>query len=159
MLLNFRIIIAFVAITGLAAGLAFGLGVAYGRGDPKVVETGLTQQQIRSLLGVGGAGAAQTGAGGAGGTGNNVTGQITAIEGGVITVQSFQGTVKVSVASSATVNKLAAGSLSDLKVGDTIVASGTRSADGTLEATAVSQSAATTQSAGNRPQANPTATP
>ena len=153
MLLNYRMIIAFVAITGLAAGIAFGAGVAYGRGDPKVVETGLTQQQIRTLLGVGGTSTTQTGtgAGGAlsqGPTGNNVTGQITAIENGVITVQSFQGSVKVAVSASVAVNKLTTGSLADLKVGDTIVATGTRGSDGTLAATAISQSAAITQGAG-----------
>jgi len=171
MLLNYRIIIAFVAITGLAVGIAFGAGVAYGRGDPKVVETGLTQQQIRSLLGVGGAATTQTGTSTTGGqtgaqsaTGNNVTGQITAIESGVITVQSFQGAVKVAVGSSVAVNKLATGTLSDLKVGDTVVATGTRSADGTLQATVISQSAAITQGAGGggpvgRPQAGATTTP
>src|SRR5687767_2126403 len=98
MVLSFRTIIIAVAVLGVGLGVAFGVGVAYGRGDPKTVESGLTQQQIQSLLGIGGASAAQSTTGqGATGQSNtaalarNPTGRITAVEGQTITIETRAG--------------------------------------------------------------------
>ncbi len=80
MLLSFRMLIIAVVILGAGLGVAFGAGVAYGRGDPKTVQSGLTQQQIQSLLGItgntaggGGAGGATGGSGASGATGSTGT--------------------------------------------------------------------------------------
>jgi hypothetical protein len=148
--LTYRLLLAGLLVLGVAAGLAFGLGVAYGRGDPKVVDTGLSAQEIQSLLG-GGGGTQGTGSGGSGnfrngaaGLGgaalaNGTTGQITAIDGNTITVSGFQGDVKIVLNPDATVNTLTAGSTTDLKVGDEINAAGATQDDGSFHATAVNQ--------------------
>jgi hypothetical protein len=147
--LSYRFLIAALLILGVAAGLAFGLGVAYGRGDPKVVDTGLSAQEIQALLGgnggtqgTGGAGQGtfRNGAAGLGGGGQNgTTGQITAIDGDTITVSGFQGDVKIVLNPDATVNTLTAGSATDLKVGDEINATGDTQDDGSVHASAVNQ--------------------
>jgi hypothetical protein len=146
--LSYRLLIAALLILGAAAGLAFGLGVAYGRGDPKVVDTGLSAQEIQALLGggaqnqaTGGPGTFRNGTGGPGGGAlqNGTTGLITAIDGNTITVSDFQGEVKVVLNPDATVDTLTAGSATDLKLGDSINATGETQADGSVHATAVNQ--------------------
>jgi Domain of unknown function (DUF5666) len=156
MALAFRKIVAALVIAGVAIGVSFGVGVAYGRGDPKTVDTGLTAQQIQSLLGVRGAqasggvgtGSGATGSGGTGTTGGfgggafgggGTTGAITAIDGDTITVQGFQGDVKVTLDSGTKVSVEQTGSASDLKVGDTVSVQGTTNADGSVKASSVSQ--------------------
>ena len=159
MALNLRTLGLGIAIVGVAVGVAFGSGVAYGRGDPKTVEGGLTQQQIQSLLGISGAQAAGgTGAGattsatdgtgatrqGAGGTGaaalaRNATGRVVSIAGNVITIETAQGQSKVNITPATTISRSSTAVLGDIKEGMTIVAGGTRNADGSFNATSLSQ--------------------
>ncbi len=51
MVFDFRKVAAGVAVFGLALGVAFGAGIAVGRGDPKTIESGLSAQQLQTLLG------------------------------------------------------------------------------------------------------------
>ena len=151
MLLSFRTILLGVVVLGLGMGAAFGIGVAYGRGDPKTVESGLTQQQIQSLLGISGSGAGGTaqggtqgpsggtGAAGAAASGRNPTGRITAVDGRTLTIETRAGAQKVNLSPSTKINKLTTGTTADLTANATIVASGTRNADGSFDATEVSQ--------------------
>jgi hypothetical protein len=146
--LTYRLLLGGLLVVGVAAGLAFGIGVAYGRGDPKVVDTGLSAQEIQALLGsgggtqgTGGAGNFRNGAAGLGGAAaqNGTTGQITAINGDTITVSGIQGDVKIVLNPDATVNTLTVGSATDLKVGDEINATGDTQDDGSVHASAVNQ--------------------
>jgi hypothetical protein len=159
MVLSFRMMIIAVAVLGVGLGVAFGVGVAYGRGDPKTVESGLSQQQLQSLLGISGAsaagGAGTQGAGATGGAGSqgaagqaggasatlarNPTGRITAVEGQTITVETRTGPVKVNLTASTKINKLAAGAAADLTTNGTVTVTGTRRPDGSFDATEVSQ--------------------
>jgi hypothetical protein len=148
-------------------GVAFGAGLAYGRGDPKTVETGLTQQQIASLLGgQGGTGNVARGQGNGGGVqllGNNTIGQVTAIDGQTLTVKTAQADVKVTLDSTTKVSKYDGGS--QLSVGDSVVVAGERQSDGSVKATSVSQMpselSALAEGGGTftRPGAGATATP
>jgi hypothetical protein len=158
MSLSFRTLAIGIGVMGIALGVAFGAGVAYGRGDPKTVQAGLTQQQIQQLYGAptnpgaaaatGGAGAGQ-GAAGAGqnaGTGGTAalaaratSGRVTAVSGQTVTIETARGSQKVNVASSTSINKISGGAASDIAEGTTIFASGTRKDDGSFDATAVSQ--------------------
>ena len=148
----------FVAIAvvgfGLLLGVAFGLGVKYGKGKETTNTGGLTQQQVLSLIGAtgGGGGAAAAGgaggagaAGGAGGAGgannplaNLTAGRITAVQGQIITVETRTGPVKVNVGATASVNKTAQGAPQDLVTGATVSVSGAKGPDGSVNATAVS---------------------
>lgn len=154
MLVTFRLLVIALVMMGVAVGVSFGIGVAYGKGDTKTVNSGLTEQQIAQIVGgtgtTGGAGnfagrtgtpAAGTtpGAGGAAAAGNNTSGQITAVDAQSITLSTAQGqSVKVNVAGNTTIQTLTTGKLSDFKVGDSIIVAGTRGADGTVAATTVS---------------------
>ncbi len=157
MLVTFRLLVVALAMMGVAVGVSFGIGVAYGKGDTKTVNSGLTEAQIAQIVGgngtTGGGGgnfanrsgtpAAGTtpGAGGGGNfaAGGNTTGQITAVDAQNITLTTAQGaTVKVSVAPNTTVQTLSSGKVSDLKVGDSIIVAGARGADGSVAATSVS---------------------
>jgi hypothetical protein len=149
--LTFRTVAVGVIMLGVALGVAFGVGVAYGRGDPKETPGGLTAQQIQQLTGLGGA--SSFGAGGAGGASgtqgaagglnllgaNARAGRITAIEGSTLTIETRAGVQKVNLPVSALVNKVSAGARSDLAVGNTIVVSGTARDDGSFDAASVSQ--------------------
>jgi hypothetical protein len=157
MSLSFRMLAIAIGVFGIALGVAFGAGVAYGRGSPKTVQSGLTQQQIQQLYGAptnagaaagAGAGAATgagagagaaTGAGATAAAARATTGRVTAVSGQTVTIETARGSQKVNLASSATVSKTTNGSASDLTAGTTIFASGTRNADGSFDATSVSQ--------------------
>ena len=152
MSLSFRTLAIGIGVMGIAMGVAFGAGVAYGRGDPKTVQSGLTQQQIQQLYGAptnpaaaGGAGAGAGGGQNAGAAGaaalasRATSGRVTAVSGQTITIETARGSQKVNVASSASVNKISGGAASDITEGTTIFASGTRKEDGSFDATAVSQ--------------------
>lgn len=158
MKLTFRSLALGVAVVGLGFGASFAAGVAYGHGDPKTVSAGLTQQQLASLLGTSaitgtqssGAqssttpapGLTQRGMGGSGAAqllSRSVTGRVTAIEGRTITVETANGSQKLNLGQSATLERVTAAATSDFKVGDTVLASGTRNADGTFDASSVSQ--------------------
>ena len=151
MSLSFRTLAIGIGVMGIALGVAFGAGVAYGRGDPKTVQSGLTQQQIQQLYGAP-TNPAAAGAGGAAGAGQNAgaggaaalaaratSGRVTAVSGQTITIETARGSQKVNVASSASVNKISGGAASDITEGTTIFASGTRKDDGSFDATSVSQ--------------------
>ena len=169
MALNFRIAAIGIAAVGLALGVAFGAGVAYGRGDPKTVESGLTQQQIQSLLGISGAAASgaqggtttgqgtqgqaagqqrqgQTGAQGTQAAANTTVGRVTSIDGSTITVQTAQGNQKINLGTSTSVSKIATGATPDLTTGLTIFATGARKEDGSLDAASITQVPAELQS-------------
>jgi hypothetical protein len=64
-------------------------------------------------------------------------GTVEKIEGGVITVKTFSGTVNVITSSNTTVQKMGTGSLSDIKTGDNISVSGTSQDDGSVKATSI----------------------
>jgi hypothetical protein len=70
---RFKFVALGVVAVGLAMGIAFGLGVAYGKGDEPEAQGGLTQQQLNQMLGIGtggvGAGGGAGGGAGAGGGG------------------------------------------------------------------------------------------
>ena len=155
MQVTFRLLIFALVGFGLAVGVSFGLGVAYGKGDPKTVNSGLTQQQIQALIGgsggSGGAGGAQNTPRAAAGTGtdgtSNTTGQITAVDNQSVTLQTAQSaSVKVTLGGNTTIQTLTTGKASDLKVGDTVIISGTRGADGSVAATSISSLPAAVQS-------------
>jgi len=165
---RFRVLLAGVLAIGVAVGVAFGAGVAFGKGDRQTVQTGLTQQQLQSLLGVG---SAATGAGNLQGTGGqpargglslggNTIGQVTAIEGQTVTLQTQQASVKVTVGPSTSVNAYAGNGLAGLKTGDAVVVAGQRKEDGSIEATSISQLPPELQSlaTGGRAGAAPTPT-
>jgi hypothetical protein len=155
MALNFKIAAAAIAAFGVILGVTFGAGVAYGRGDPKTVESGLTPQQIQSMLGIGGGGAggASGGQGSQGGQGqrpgggnttsvlgaNATAGRITSVSGSTVTIQTAQGTQKVNLAASTSISKMQTGAIADVREGQTIFASGTRKEDGSFDAAALTQ--------------------
>jgi len=156
-----------LGVVGIAMGVSFGAGVAYGRGDPKTVQSGLTQQQIQQLYGAptnpgatqGGSGTGAPGAGGSptapgagqtgappSGAGNlasalarATSGRVTNVSGQTVTIETARGSEKVNLSSGAKVNKNSSSSVSDIKDGMTIFASGTRNADGSFDASSVSE--------------------
>ena len=156
---RFRFIALGVAAIGLAMGVAFGLGVAYGKGDDKPAESsGFTQAQIQAMVGGGGgagaggggagAGAGGAGAGGAGGanaaagantaaaaaSARSTAGRITAVQGQTVTIEIRPGlTQKLNLGTSSVVNKLQTGAGADLKEGSSVLVSGTRKDDGSFD--------------------------
>jgi hypothetical protein len=158
MAINFRTVALGMAAFGIALGITFGAGVAYGRGDPKTVESGLSQQQIQSLLGISG-GQGTGGSGSAGGQGAQGMGQqrggsgatagvlgagatagrVTAISGQTVTIQTSQGNMRLNLAASTSINKMQTGAIPDLREGQTIFATGTRKDDGSFDAAAITQ--------------------
>jgi hypothetical protein len=150
--ITFRKVAAGVLVAGALLGIVFGAGVAYGRGDPKTVQSGLTAQQLQSLLGISSAQAAaatsgqsapgtNAGSGAAAGLlgGGATTGRITAIDGQTITIQTAQGSVKLNLAVSGTVSTVRTGETADLREGMSVVASGSRKDDGSFDATSITQ--------------------
>src|SRR6266545_5708472 len=135
MILSFRTLAIGIGVMGIAMGVAFGAGVAYGRGDPKTVQSGLTQQQIQQLYGAptnpgaaaaaggtgagqGTAGAGQNAGAGAAAIGARATsGRVTSVNGQTVTIETARGSQKVNVASSAAVNKISSGAASDITEG------------------------------------------
>ena len=74
----------------------------------------------------------------AGGFGNATSGEITAIDGDVVTLTLDDGTT-VTVTSSSDTTVSVDGSLSDLAVGDTVTAAGETDDDGNVTATSISE--------------------
>jgi hypothetical protein len=144
MSLSFRTLAIGVVALGILIGVAFGAGVAYGRGDPQTVSEGLTQQQIQQLYGpptnpAAAQGGAQAGGGAAQALARSTTGRVTSVEGNTVTIETSRGSQKVTLGASGTVTKSGSGNLSDLTQGTTIFASGTRKDDGSFDATSISQ--------------------
>ena len=101
----------------------------------------LTPQDIAQLRQQFAGGAAGGGAGagaGAGGggflAGRAVQGTIEGIEGNVITLNTFQGPIQVTVASEATIQVTKTGVIGDLSNGMTVAVTGERSEDGSFTA-------------------------
>jgi hypothetical protein len=158
MAINFKTVAAAIAAFGVVLGVTFGAGVAYGRGDPKTVDSGLSQQQIQAMLGISGAQAAG-GTGGqgtqggqgqrqSGGTGGSMTsvlganataGRVTAVSGQTVTIQTAQGTQRINLAASTSVSKMQTGAIADVREGQTIFITGTRKEDGSFDAAALTQ--------------------
>jgi hypothetical protein len=67
-------------------------------------------------------------------------GTVTKVDGGTITISGFDGsTTTVTTTSSTTVTKSVQGSFSDLKVGQTVRATGATGSDGTVAATSINE--------------------
>ena len=97
------------------------------------------RQQVAAAAGggAGGAGGAGPGGGAGGGgfqAGTALQGTIEGIEGNVVTLNTFQGPVKVTIASEATIQVTKAGAIADLSNGMTVAVTGERSDDGTFTA-------------------------
>ena len=91
------------------------------------------RQQAAGAAG-GGAGAAGGAAGGGFLAGRAVQGTIEGIEGNVITLNTIQGTIQVSISSEATIQVTKTGGIADLSNGMTVAVTGERSEDGTFTA-------------------------
>ena len=146
--INFRKAAIALAIVGAILGVAFGVGVAYGRGSPKTVDSGMSQAQIQQLLGLGSAGGGGGGGGFAGGgggaaltnlLGGGTAGVVTAITDTTITIVTRQGTHTVNLSPTTVVQTYAKTDPAALKAGDPIIVTGETAADGSIAATAVSQ--------------------
>ena len=100
----------------------------------------LTPEQIAQLRQQFAGGAAGTGAAGGGAAGGGflagraVQGTIEGIEGDVITLNTFQGAIRVTVPSEATIQVTKTGVIADLSNGMTVAVTGERSEDGTFTA-------------------------
>ena len=92
--------------------------------------------QLRQQFGGGAAGGAAGGADAGGGflAGSALQGTIEGIEGDVITLNTFQGTIRVTVPSEATIQVTKTGVIGDLSNGMTVAVTGERSEDGTFTA-------------------------
>ncbi len=93
--------------------------------------------QLRQQFGGGAAGGGAAGGADAGGgflAGSALQGTIEGIEGDVITLNTFQGTIRVTVPSEATIQVTKTGVIADLSNGMTVAVTGERSEDGTFTA-------------------------
>jgi hypothetical protein len=61
-------------------------------------------------------------------------GTVEKIEGGIITVTTTNGSVNIVTSSSTTLQKMDNGSLTDIKIGDSITVSGESQDDGSIQA-------------------------
>ena len=150
MILDFRKLALGVAVIGLGLGVAFGAGIAYGRGDPKTVESGLSAQQLQSLLGTdvlqsatAGAGAAPDAGvvpgGAAGLLGASPTGVVTAISEASITIETLQGSQTIQLESDTLLNLLSQAEVGSLEEGQTVIISGSENNEGVFVAAAISE--------------------
>jgi len=76
------------------------------------------------------------GLGGLAGRGGTV-GVVEKVEGNVITFNTPEGSVRVVVDDSTSIQKMGAGSLGDILAGESITVSGERQADGSIQATSI----------------------
>ena len=92
--------------------------------------------QLRQQFGGGAAGGGAADGADAGGflAGSALQGTIEGIEGDVITLNTFQGTIRVTVPSEATIQVTKTGVIGDLSNGMTVAVTGERSEDGTFTA-------------------------
>ena len=88
--------------------------------------------QLRQQFGGGAAGGADAGGGFL--AGSALQGTIEGIEGDVITLNTFQGTIRVAIPSEATIQVTKTGVIGDLSNGMTVTVTGERSEDGTFTA-------------------------
>ena len=92
------------------------------------------RQQFAGGAAGGGAGAGAGAGGGGFLAGRAVQGTIEGIEGNVITLNTFQGPIQVTVASEATIQVTKTGVIGDLSNGMTVAVTGERSEDGSFTA-------------------------
>ncbi|MCL4394044.1 MAG: DUF5666 domain-containing protein [Chloroflexi bacterium] len=114
-------------------------------------QTGMSADQIRSQVNQAGSDAQGGGNGGSGwagfaggnvaGAGRSVTGKVDSVDSGAgtVTITTPRGSQKITVPDNTPVSKAVGGSISDIKSGDRIYASGRRNSDGSFEASALSQ--------------------
>lgn len=145
MTLDFRKAAIGLVAVGVIVGVTFGAGVAYGRGDPKTVETGLSAQELQAMLGLsGGAATGAPAAAGAGGGGQGgllgagTAGVVTAVTAESITVETAQGEQTFAITAGTAVELLTAVDSSALEVGATIIVSGS-DGEGTLAAAQITE--------------------
>src|SRR4051794_11878401 len=107
--MKFRSLAIILGAVGIAMGVAFCVGLAMGKGNPKTVQSGLSSAQIQQLYGAStNGGGTGTGAGGAQATGGttgasgatgapaaasaNVNlGRITSVDGTTVTIETAAG--------------------------------------------------------------------
>jgi len=166
LLKNFGVLVLLVAILGLGVGVSYAYGYDQGHQKGLVVGQTTAQRAIATTGGqTQPAGAAATapaaatpatgatpaagqrqGAGGAQGQmrllGGGTIGTVEKIEGKTITLTPILGSgagsvVRVVTNENTTVQRLAAGSLADIKVGDRITVQGQQGSDGAITATTI----------------------
>lgn len=142
---RFVILLVAAVVVGGAVGGAFIGGIAIGKNQGR--ETALQGLQNRtsqftSRFGQGGI---------QGGTGNQtitvgpgefgglfgmggITGTVAKVEGGVITLNTPQGAVRVVVSDNTAIQKMSEGSLDDISLSENITVSGERNQDGSIAA-------------------------
>jgi len=92
----------------------------------------------RGGFGGGGFGGGGAGFGGGGGAGSSISGTVTVVSGGTLYVTAADGTVyTVTTTGSTTVKIASAGSISQLKPGQTVTIAGTADSGGTVAATSI----------------------
>jgi hypothetical protein len=135
------LIVAVIAIGGFFSGVL----VQKHLGKPKTtnVAAALATAGATGNAAAGGAtgGAAGLGGGGAGGTGRTggrTAGLVTNVQTGMISITDAQGNVvKITTKANPTVSKTDQGSLSDIKIGDTLIVQGQKAADGSVAASSI----------------------
>src|SRR5437016_3142533 len=142
-----QLTVTLIVVIGLLGG--FYGGFKYGQGHPPPSSNSTTNAAAFAGAGAGGGasgggaggGAGRAGAGGASGGGfggNAISGQVTAVGNGTITVHETNGTdVQVNV-SSARITKTSQGTTGDLTQNTQVTVVGTADSTGTVNATVVS---------------------
>jgi hypothetical protein len=139
------IVLIVVVVVAVAVGGFFGGRATAGGGTPtveaavKALQSASPQQLQQVLRNGGGFQGAPNGSGtGRFAGGNAVTGTILSADASSITVKTADGSTKiVLVSSSTTVSKTQEGSISDLTVGQNVIATGTSNSDGTVTASRI----------------------
>ena len=134
----------YLAFAGIALVIGAGSfigGTAYQKGKDGPTKAATTQApSFRGQAGTNqGQGAPSGGFGGRRGGGGGLTiGQVTAVNGTSITIQTFQGADEtVDLSSSTAITKTVSGSVSDVAAGESVTVSGTAGSDGAIQATSV----------------------
>jgi hypothetical protein len=139
------IVLIVVVVVAVAVGGFFGGRATAGGGTPtfdaamKALQNATPEQRQQAFRNGGGFQGAPNGDGtGRLAGGNAVAGTILSADASSITVKTADGSTKiVLVSSSTTVSKTEQGSMSDLTVGQNVIATGTTNSDGTVTASRV----------------------
>jgi len=126
-----------VAIVVIAAAVGFGsysLGVKAGQ-----TQAIAARQRFLADRGVGGNGQGQGGFGGQGGAGqfnpaNLAAGEVKQVDGNTIQLSTATEVLTVKVSDQTQIQKMGAGSLSDIQTGERVTVQGTKGADGVFSA-------------------------
>ncbi len=128
--------LTWIAVAGLAAGIAFGGGVLFGRTHAAKAQTVQVLPTTQDQAGSGRASSPSGRTGRFGGAG--VSGTIESVSGTTMTVKSADGTqTKVDLAHSPRVEQLQTSQVDQLKSGEDVVITGQAQTDGSFQATAV----------------------